>query len=125
VPDARIVVLPDPPSALAAVEAGRIDAYAGTALTVQDLLSRSASTRVERATPFTDPVIDGRPVRGYGAFALRREDRALDGTAQRAARRIHRLHAASGTGETLRLHGGRAAGRRHCGCAVPGRAAPP
>lgn len=77
VPESRIVILPDPPSALAAVEAGRIDAYAATALTVQDLLARSGTTRVERASPFVDPVIDGQSVRGYGAFALRREDRAL------------------------------------------------
>lgn len=76
-PSERLVVLPDPPSALAAVEAGRIDAYAGTALTVQDLLARGASDRVERAEPFSDPVIDGASVRGFGAFAMRHEDRAL------------------------------------------------
>lgn len=75
--ESRLVIVPDPPSALAAVEAGRIDAYAGTALTVQDLLGRTSSTRVERAEPFTDPVIDGQTVRGYGAFALRHEDVAL------------------------------------------------
>lgn len=74
---ARLLVLPDPPSALAALEAGRIDAYAATALTVQDLLQRRANDRVERARPFTDPVIDGKEVRGYGAFALRAEDLAL------------------------------------------------
>ncbi len=75
--EARLVIVPDPPSALAAVEAGRIDAYAGTALTVQDLLARAGRTRTQRADPFTDPVIDGQTVRGYGAFALRREDVAL------------------------------------------------
>ncbi len=75
--EARLVIVPDPPSALAAVEAGRIDAYAGTALTVQDLLGRTSNTRTERAEPFTDPVIDGQTVRGYGAFALRHEDVAL------------------------------------------------
>lgn len=76
-PEARMRVLPDPPSALAAVAAGRIDAYAGTALTVQDLLQRRQQTQVERAAPFTDPQIDGKAVRGYGAFALRAEDAAL------------------------------------------------
>ena len=75
--EGRLVIVPDPPSALAAVEAGRIDAYAGTALTVQDLLGRAGDTRTERADPFTDPVIDGQAVRGYGAFALRHEDVAL------------------------------------------------
>ena len=75
--DSRLVIVPDPPSALAAVEAGRIDAYAGTALTVQDLLGRASNSSTERADPFTDPVIDGQTVRGYGAFALRYEDVAL------------------------------------------------
>lgn len=77
VAESRIAILPDPPSALAAVAAGRIDAYAATALTVQDLLARRANPRIERAEPFRDPEFDGQTVRGHGAFALRREDTAL------------------------------------------------
>jgi len=73
----RLLVLPDPPSALAALEADRIDAYAATALTAQDLLQRRANDRVERAQPFTNPRINGKDARGYGAFALRLEDIAL------------------------------------------------
>jgi polar amino acid transport system substrate-binding protein len=73
----RLLILPDPPSALAALEADRIDAYAATALTVQDLLQRRANHRVERAEPFRNPLIDGKDARGYGAFALRKEDTAL------------------------------------------------
>lgn len=73
----RLLILPDPPSALAALEADRIDAYAATALTAQDLLQRRANERVERAEPFSNPVIDGKDARGYGAFALRAEDAAL------------------------------------------------
>lgn len=76
IPADRIVVFPDAASALAGVQGGRVDAYAATALTVNDLLSKSASG-VERADPFTDPVIDGKDVRGYGAFAFRPEDTAL------------------------------------------------
>jgi polar amino acid transport system substrate-binding protein len=74
---ARLLILPDPPSALAALEADRIDAYAATALTAQDLLQRRANDRVERAEPFRDPIIDGKDARGYGAFALRKQDTAL------------------------------------------------
>jgi polar amino acid transport system substrate-binding protein len=74
--DDRVVTFPDAPSALAGVSAGRVDAYAGTALTVQNLIDK-APAGVERARPFTDPVVDGRPVRGYGAFAFRPDDRAL------------------------------------------------
>jgi polar amino acid transport system substrate-binding protein len=77
IPDERIAVLPDAPSAVAAVQAERIDAYGGTALTVQDMLNKSADGGVERAKPFTDPVIKGEMVVGYGAFGMRKDDKAL------------------------------------------------
>jgi len=77
IPDARVAVLPDVPSAVAAVQAGRVDAYAGTALTVQDMLTKADDDRLERATPFQDPVVDGETVSGYGAFGLRKTDQAL------------------------------------------------
>lgn len=77
VPRDRIVVFPDAPSALEGVAAQRVDAYAATALTVNDLLQRSGNAQLERAEPFTDPVIEGRTVRGYGAFGFRKGDQAL------------------------------------------------
>jgi polar amino acid transport system substrate-binding protein len=77
IPDERIAVLPDGPSAVAAVQAGRIDAYAGTALTIQDMLNKAGDGSVERAKPFTDPVIEGETVIGYGAFGIRKSDKAL------------------------------------------------
>jgi polar amino acid transport system substrate-binding protein len=77
VPDSRIAVLPDAPSAVAALQAGRIDAYGGTALTVQDMLQKVGDGSVERAKPFTDPVIEGESAVGFGAFGLRKEDKAL------------------------------------------------
>ncbi|MCH8527636.1 MAG: ectoine/hydroxyectoine ABC transporter substrate-binding protein EhuB [Kiritimatiellae bacterium] len=77
IPDDRVVVFPDAPAALSGVRAGRVDAYGGTALTVQDLISKDDSGRLERADPFTDPVIDGERVKGYGAFGFRRQDRDL------------------------------------------------
>lgn len=73
----QIAVYSDAPSALAAVAAGRADAYGGTSLTVADLLAKAADPRLARATPFTDPVIDGQEVRGYGAFVFRKSDAAL------------------------------------------------
>jgi len=76
VPADRIVVFPDAASALAGVQAGRVDAYAATSLTVNDLLAKGTAG-VERAEPFTDPVIDGKDVRGYGAFAFRSDDTEL------------------------------------------------
>jgi len=77
IPDLRVVVFPDAPSALDGVIAGRVDAYAATSLTVNNLLARAHSSRVERATPFSDPVIAGRPARGYGAFGFRKTDTHL------------------------------------------------
>jgi polar amino acid transport system substrate-binding protein len=77
IPDARVVVFPDAPSALDGVIAGRVDAYAATSLTVNNLLARAHSSRVERATPFSDPVIAGQSARGYGAFGFRKADRDL------------------------------------------------
>ena len=76
-PDARIVVFPDAPSGLEGVRAGRADAFAGTSLTVNSLLARAGSRALERAAPFKDPVIEGKRVRGYGAFGFRKEDRKL------------------------------------------------
>jgi polar amino acid transport system substrate-binding protein len=76
-PRERVVVFPDPPSALDGVIAGRVDAYAATALTVNDLLRRAANPKVERVTPFYDPVAEGRFLRGYGAFGFRKNDAEL------------------------------------------------
>lgn len=77
IPNARVVVFPDAPSALDGVIAGRVDAYAATSLTANNLLARAKSPRVERAAPFSDPVIEGKPTRGYGAFGFRKTDQDL------------------------------------------------
>lgn len=77
IPEDRIVVFPSAPAALAGVKTGVVSAYAGTALTIQDLIDKDKSGLLERATPFTDPVIDGVQVAGYGAFAFRQDDKAL------------------------------------------------
>ena len=59
----------DAPSALTA---GRIDAYAATGLTVVGLAE--GNDRVEVAADFVDPVIDGEPVRSFGAFTFSQDD---------------------------------------------------
>ncbi|MGJ3253510.1 MAG: ectoine/hydroxyectoine ABC transporter substrate-binding protein EhuB [Elainellaceae cyanobacterium] len=74
IPADQVEILPDAPSAVEAVKAGRVDAYAGTSLTVQDLVDKDKSGDVERAEPFSDPVIDGEEIKGYGAFGFRKED---------------------------------------------------
>jgi len=77
IPADRVVVFPDAVSALSGVEAGRADAYAGTALTINDLMNKTTGQALEKADPFTDPTIDGKGVRGYGAFAFRKDDQAF------------------------------------------------
>lgn len=78
IPAGQVVVFPDAVSALSGIEAGRADAYAATALTVNDLMHKtSAGDKLEKADPFTDPTVDGKSVRGYGAFAFRKDDQAF------------------------------------------------
>lgn len=77
IPGGQVVVFPDAPSAVAGLLARRIDAFAATALTARDLLDKARSDRIELASPFHDPVFDGRPVRGYGAFGFRKRDDGL------------------------------------------------
>ncbi len=51
------------------------DAYAATELTVSELAKGQAN--VEQVKPFTDPVVKDAPVRNYGGFAFRPEDKEL------------------------------------------------
>ena len=70
----RIVTVPDMPSALAALEAGRVDVITATGPSLQNTLDTADSPDFERVTDFEQPVIDGESVRGYGATAFRNED---------------------------------------------------
>lgn len=75
IPEERNIVFSDAVSALAGVQAGRADVYAATALTVADLMTKTKpDDGLERAQPFSDPIIDGSDVRGYGAYAFRNAD---------------------------------------------------
>lgn len=77
VPENRIVILPDYPSAVEALKTDRVDAVAATYLTANDQLRKAGDVGIERAEPFADPVIDGQSVRGYGAFGFRKTDDAF------------------------------------------------
>lgn len=68
VPDNRMVTISNNADAISTVATGRADAYAATSLTVSELASKSDG--VEAATQFTDPVINGEPVRSWGAFTF-------------------------------------------------------
>ena len=97
IPTARIVVFPDNASGLAGVVSQRIDAFAATILTVNDLLAKASTSAVERAEPFQDPQVDGQTVNGYGAFGFRRDE------AEFVARFNEELANFLGSDEHLRL----------------------
>lgn len=68
IPDNRMVTITNNADAISTVSTGRADAYAATSLTVSELAAKSDS--VEAASDFSDPVIDGEPVRSWGAFTF-------------------------------------------------------
>ncbi len=74
IPEDRLQILLDNPSGMAAVVTGQADAFALSSIVIQNMIDTAANPAIERATPFTDPVIDGASVRGYGAFGFRKDD---------------------------------------------------
>lgn len=78
IPEDRIVAFPDGPSAAAAVAAGRADAFGISDLPARRLLATAGPNSGLQLVPnFPAPVIDGRPARGYDAFAFRPADASL------------------------------------------------
>lgn len=76
IPERQLVMLNANADAPSALTAGRIDAYAATGLTVVGLAEGNA--RVEAAAEFVDPVIDGAPVRSFGAFTFNQNSDFLE-----------------------------------------------
>ncbi len=66
VPEANIVTIAANADAISTVSTGRADAYAATGLTASELAGKS--DKVELATDFVDPVVDGKEVRSWGGF---------------------------------------------------------
>ncbi|MDF2667712.1 MAG: ectoine/hydroxyectoine transporter solute-binding protein [Paenibacillus sp.] len=77
VPDNQIVTVPDQPSAISALQAGRVQAVTMTGPALQAMLDSAKDDKLERVADFKQPEIDGKSVRGYGAAAFRQEDTAL------------------------------------------------
>ena len=68
VDDSRMVTIANNADAISTISTGRAAAYAATSLTVSELASMS--DRVEAASDFTDPVVDGETVRSWGGFTF-------------------------------------------------------
>jgi polar amino acid transport system substrate-binding protein len=63
-----ILIVPDQVAGLNAVEAGRVDVFAGTALTVREVVKKS--DKAESTKPFA-PLVGGKPHVDGGGFAFR------------------------------------------------------
>jgi polar amino acid transport system substrate-binding protein len=73
VDEAQLVSLPDQSSLVAAVQSGRADAAALTALSIADMAKKAPG--VESTTPFGE--VAGKSVKGHGGFGFRKEDTGL------------------------------------------------
>jgi polar amino acid transport system substrate-binding protein len=73
IPDDRVSVLPDGPSGLAAVRAGRVDAFALTSNSIRHLYETAGEgAGVAMTDPFTE--VGGEVIVGHGAYAFRQGD---------------------------------------------------
>ncbi|MFI0239018.1 ectoine/hydroxyectoine ABC transporter substrate-binding protein EhuB [Streptomyces sp. NPDC016845] len=72
--ESDIVILQDQVAGLNAVEAGRIDVFAGTALTTREVTKKS--TKAEHTEPFA-PLVDGKKHVDGGGFTFRPTDTKL------------------------------------------------
>jgi len=92
----ELTILPDQLAGLLAVEQGRVDAFAGTSVTVRGVLEQSKSAKVESNKPF-QPEIDGEPQIGAGGFAFRPVETNFRDAFNRE------LHKLKQSGELLRI----------------------
>ncbi len=74
VAESQMVIVPDQPSVISALQSGRVDAITMTGPSLQAMLESAKDDKIERVMDFEQPVIDGKSVRGYGAAAFRKED---------------------------------------------------
>jgi polar amino acid transport system substrate-binding protein len=98
VPSSKIQIYNDQLSALEGIEAGRMDCFSGTSLTLRSLLATGHHPKVEITEPFI-PVIDGKKQYGAGGYGFRPgETRLVDAFDAE-------LHKMRDSGELLRLIG--------------------
>jgi polar amino acid transport system substrate-binding protein len=96
VPAGRIQTYGDQIAGMEALEAGRIDCFAGTALTMIDALKTGDHPRVGMTDPFT-PEVDGKPQRDGGGYGFRLGETKIRDAFNRE------LHKMKRSGELLRI----------------------
>ncbi|MGW7543458.1 ectoine/hydroxyectoine ABC transporter substrate-binding protein EhuB [Streptomyces sp. NPDC054770] len=72
--ESDILIVPDQVAGLNAVEAGRVDVFAGTALTTRSVVKKSAKAEATKAFA---PLVGGKPHVDGGAFAFRSAETRL------------------------------------------------
>ncbi|MFE2061657.1 ectoine/hydroxyectoine ABC transporter substrate-binding protein EhuB [Streptomyces sp. NPDC059467] len=92
--ESDILIVPDQVAGLNAVEAGRVDVFAGTAVTVREVVKKSA--KAEATKPFA-PLVGGKPHVDGGAFAFRSAETRLRDAFDVELRKLKR------SGELLRI----------------------
>lgn len=70
----QITTVPDQPSALAALQAGRVDAITMTSAALNSLFNTINDSKVERVEDFKIAVVDGKSQQAFGSAAFRPED---------------------------------------------------
>lgn len=70
----HIVTVPDQPSALAALQAKRVDAITMTSPALKNLLDTVKDPNIERVEKFVIAEVNGKRQQGYGSAAFRQED---------------------------------------------------
>lgn len=70
----QIVSVPDQPSALAALQAGRVDAITMTSAALQSLLTTIKDPNIERVEDFIIAEVNGKRQQDFGSAAFRHED---------------------------------------------------
>jgi polar amino acid transport system substrate-binding protein len=76
VKESEMLLLPDQLAGLLAIEQGRADVFAGTAVTVRNVVKQTKSRKAEFTEAFT-PELEGKPDLGTGAFAFRQSETHL------------------------------------------------
>ncbi|MER6034995.1 ectoine/hydroxyectoine ABC transporter substrate-binding protein EhuB [Streptomyces sp. NPDC101169] len=92
--ESDILIVPDQVAGLNAVEAGRVDVFAGTALTTREVVRKSS--KAEATKPFA-PLVKGKPHVDGGAFAFRPTETRLRDAFNAELRKLKR------SGELLRV----------------------
>jgi polar amino acid transport system substrate-binding protein len=77
VPEDHVIMFPDYVSQVAALKAGRVDGALQTAISAETTVRSANDPTIERALPFEQPVINGKPTINHAGFAFRPGDKDL------------------------------------------------